>query len=372
MLIAGLAFLLIVTACSASEDTEPPASTAAPTDDATAATDVEPTTTTTTTAPATTTSDATAATGGDSSRDAPVPAGETVRVGDWDVTVLSATPDATAAVLAENEFNDPPVEGRQFYVIEVAATYQGQTSEATALGLSWSTVGDSAVAYSSFEDTCGVIADELNQFAEVFPGGTQTGSLCWQVASDDVDSLVLIVDNAFSFDDDRAFMALPTESVTFEAPIVDPIPPEAGEVGTRGNPIPMGETVRVGDWDLAVVSVTPDATDAVLAENPFNDPPAEGRQSYIVELSATYEGNDSEAVTVGLTWSTVGQSAVAYGFEDTCGVIPGELDSFSEVFPGGTQSGNLCWQVRSSDVESLVLIIDAFTFEDDRAFMALQ
>ena len=69
-------------------------------------------------------------------------------------------------------------------------------------------VGDSAVAYGTFEAYCRVIPNELDTFSEVFPGGTQTGNLCWSVRSSDADSLVLIVDNAFSFDQDRAYMAL--------------------------------------------------------------------------------------------------------------------------------------------------------------------
>jgi hypothetical protein len=141
-------------------------------------------------------------------RDAPVAAGETVRVGDWDVTVLSATRDATEAVLTENEFNDPPAEGRQFFVVEVSTTYEGAESEEVFAGLTMSTVGDSAVAYSSFEDTCGVVPGELDTFSEVFPGGTQVGNLCWQVLTEDAESLVLIVDHALSFDQDRAYLAL--------------------------------------------------------------------------------------------------------------------------------------------------------------------
>jgi hypothetical protein len=129
-------------------------------------------------------------------------------VGDWEVAVLSATPDATDMVLAENEFNEPPGDGRQFYIVEISATYQGAESDFILSGLTITTVGDSAVAYKDFEDTCGVIPDELDTFSEVFPGGTQTGNLCWQIRSEDANSLVLIVDNAFSFDQERAFMAL--------------------------------------------------------------------------------------------------------------------------------------------------------------------
>jgi hypothetical protein len=94
-------------------------------------------------------------------------------VGDWDVTVLSATSDATAAVLAENEFNEPPADGHQFYIVELSVTYQGNESEAPFVGLTITSVGDSAVAYDAFEAYCGVIPNELDTFSEVFPGGTQ-------------------------------------------------------------------------------------------------------------------------------------------------------------------------------------------------------
>src|SRR3712207_7673073 len=49
------------------------------------------------------------------------------------------------------------------------------------------------------------------------------------------------------------------------------------------NPVPLGEEAEVGGgWTLRVVDVVPDATDQVLAANPFNEPPAEGRQFFLV------------------------------------------------------------------------------------------
>lgn len=50
-------------------------------------------------------------------------------------------------------------------------------------------------------------------------------------------------------------------------------------------------------------------------------------------------------------------------------MTPGE---FVEVFPGLAHTGNVCSQVRIEDVDGLVLIIDALTFEDDRAFIAFR
>ena len=309
------------------------------------------------------------------SRGNPVAAGVTARVGDWDVAVLSAVPDATAAVLAENQFNDPPREGRQFYMVEIAATYRGEGSEFLWSGLTVSALGESSVAYQGgFEDSCGAILGEIDEISEVFPGGSLRGFMCWPVRAEDAAGLVLFVEEAFNFGDSSVFMAIPQPGVVHEAPPAEPGGIEGGEVGSRGNPVAAGVTARVGDWDVAVLSAVPDATAAVLAENQFNDPPREGRQFYMVEIAATYRGEGSEFLWSGLTVSALGESSVAYqgGFEDSCGAIPGEIDEISEVFPGGSLRGFMCWPVRAEDAAGLVLFVEeAFNFGDSRVFMAI-
>jgi hypothetical protein len=129
------------------------------------------------------------------------------------------------------------------------------------------------------------------------------------------------------------------------------IPPGA----TRTNPILLGTSAAVADWRVAVLSVTPDATAEVLAENQFNDPPAPGRQFYIARVRATYTGNDSASFDGGYRLRAVGSSSVEYtSFGDSCGVIPDEL-SDNQVFTNGMIEGNVCWAVRSTDASTLVM-----------------
>ncbi len=304
-------------------------------------------------------------------REDPIPAGKPVRIGDWQVEVLSATTNATKTVLAENEFNSKPEAGNQFVLIEVAATYVGTATDSLFGGVTFSTVGAGAVGYS-FAAGCGVIPDEINEYAEVFPGGTVRGNMCWQVANDDAASLVLVAEPSFSFEDTKAFLELPSRSITFEPPPVAANEPSGGAPGTRGNPYPQGETVPVGDWAVTVLETTPDAAAMVAAENPYNDPPLTGHQFFIARISATYEGEDAESMFLGLTLATIGQSAVVYGSSAYCGVIPDPVDEFADVYAGGAVRGNICWQVPSEDAESLVLMVDsAFSFEDERIFMSL-
>jgi hypothetical protein len=140
--------------------------------------------------------------------------------------------------------------------------------------------------------------------------------------------------------------------------------------GSRQNPIPVGTAVDVGEnWQVTVLNVEPDATERVLAESEYNDPPEEGRQFFIAEVSVTYTGEDSDTFSSS-ELSAVGSSSVAYStYEDSCGEIPDELPS-REVFSGGTITGNVCWSVGSEDVDSLVMYYRNAD-QDERVFLSL-
>jgi hypothetical protein len=306
------------------------------------------------------------------SRDNPITAGETVAIGDWQVTVLAANPDATESVLEENPYNEAPTRGRQLFTVEVAATYVGDESDAVFSGLTFTALGDSSVAYD-YDAQCGVIPNPLVDFTEVFPGGTVRGNLCWSILSTDAENLLLIADPVFGFSSERAFMEIPSPDASFPAPDPAAAQIEAGEPGSRGNPVPVGATVTMGDWEVVVTGSVTDATAEVLASNSFNEPPAPDHQFLTVELRTTYVGGESDSVFSGLTFTSVARSSVAYDYETSCGVIPDELDDFAEVFTGGVVSGSLCWSVLGSDVDSLVLIVDpGFSFADERVFMAVR
>lgn len=138
-------------------------------------------------------------------RENPIPVGQTAALGeDWELTVLSVEPDATAAVMAESTFNDPPAPGHQFFMATVRVTYVGASSD-EFYGGSLRVVGQSAVAYDSWDDYCGSIPNELAD-RELFTGGTIEGNLCWSVATADVDSLVLY--DSYQYSDERVFFSL--------------------------------------------------------------------------------------------------------------------------------------------------------------------
>jgi hypothetical protein len=353
-----LMILLAVGACGGTE---------AATDTTAAA--VETTTTgadetTTTTTASTTTSQPS----GESSLSSPIAVGAVVQVGQWRLRVSGVTPDATDQVMAENQFNDPPVDGNQFFITSVEATYTGTDSSTFWVDMSLKAVGASNVAYEPFDATCGVIPGDINDSGETFPGGTVSGNVCWSIQSTDADSLVMIAEESFTFDETRAFLSLdPSAEPLDETTAVE-------ESGSEVRPtVSVGDSATVGPWEMRVVAVTPDATDQVMTENQFNDPPVEGNQFYIATLEATYSGDDSSTFWIDMTLKAIGESNVAYeAFEAGCGVIPDDINDAGETFPGGTITGNVCWSVGAGDVASLAMIAEeSFTFEETRVFFAL-
>jgi hypothetical protein len=149
----------------------------------------------------------------------------------------------------------------------------------------------------------------------------------------------------------------------------------AGALGTRDAPLELGTVIEMGEWTVAVTEVTLDATDAVMAENEFNDPPVEGRQFVLFRVEATYAGDDSGDPWLDFSWAIVGSGGNTFGgasFDDYCGVIPDALDERGETFPGGSVEGNVCVSAASDQLEGgTILVEETFSFEDTRAFYAL-
>ncbi len=134
-------------------------------------------------------------------------------------------------------------------------------------------------------------------------------------------------------------------------------------LGSRENPVPLGEySVTLSDgWKITVLDLIPDATQLVLNENMFNDPPKSGYQFFLAKIRACYTGSGSTMFeTLGGGYGTtyrlraVGDSNVVYDYNNGCGVIPDPLPG-SEVFTGGCIEGYIGWEIKSSDANSLVM-----------------
>lgn len=123
---------------------------------------------------------------------------------------------------------------------------------------------------------------------------------------------------------------------------------EAGpEAGTRENPLPLGTVISGEEWQVVVNSVTLDATDAVLAANMFNEPPAAGAVYALANVTVTYLGPDSGfASTVGLDYVTATGEVISTW--DNFAVAPEPTLDSGELYTGGSSTGNIVFQIPAS------------------------
>ncbi|WP_368680633.1 DUF4190 domain-containing protein (plasmid) [Rhodococcus opacus] len=144
--------------------------------------------------------------------------------------------------------------------------------------------------------------------------------------------------------------------------------------GSRANPLHAGETVTMPEWDVTIHSTTQDATAAVLAENPFNEPPATGRQFVMADVSTTYTGTDTGNPWIDLNFRILGAANNVFGSAtaDHCGVIPNALTDTGELYPGGTSRGQVCVSVPEEQLTGAQWIVDTNFSRDGEVFVSLQ
>jgi len=100
---------------------------------------------------------------------------------------------------------------------------------------------------------------------------------------------------------------------------------ETGTGETRNSPLGVGRVGRVGDFELSVISVVPNANDIVATENQFNELPAADNQFFLVTVSAMYVGVASGNPSFDLDYKAVGASSSSYTtYNNTCGVVPND------------------------------------------------
>jgi len=114
----------------------------------------------------------------------------------------------------------------------------------------------------------------------------------------------------------------------------------------------MGEAIDLGNgWQIKVLNVIPNANEIIRNENSFNSPPEDGYQYFLVKIEAKNIGSEADQFCDPCL-NLVGISNV--GYEPINLVIP-DRTPLTEVFPGGVFTGNTVWEVKQSDVDSLVM-----------------
>ncbi|MGN6033458.1 MAG: cupredoxin domain-containing protein [Thermomicrobiales bacterium] len=315
-------------------------------------------------------------TGTGESRESPLGVGRIGRVGDYDISVISVTPNATDDVLSYNQFNAAPGDGKQFFLARIAVTYQGDATGTPAIDLKFQTVGEASHSYTVYNNPCGVYPEDVYSVSELFEGGSAEFSACWEIDASDAGSLVMYVEPMISTRSKPVWFSLgnpildPVGSDGTPGPTAtaEPSPTRASQGNSTGGSknssreslIPFGETGVVGDFEVTVLSVIPNANDTVMAVNQFNEPPADGKQFFMARVSVKYVGQTTGNPAFELNYQAVGDANASYTiFNDQCGVYDEPAYNVPELFPEGTAEFNLCWQIDSQDAGSLAMYIES-------------
>jgi len=164
----------------------------------------------------------------------------------------------------------------------------------------------------------------------------------------------------------KAYADLPYERQG-ACPLVGAVPSQGTSGLSRNDPVPAGHSLTTPEgWQIQILGFTADATQEVLNENQFNDPPKAGHKFSIVRVRMTNAtaGNPGDP-DAGYALRMVGSANVGYStFENSCGVIPDDIDNQSgDVFPGGSVEGNVCYEVELGEQD--FQIYTAFFIADD-------
>jgi hypothetical protein len=116
------------------------------------------------------------------------------------------------------------------------------------------------------------------------------------------------------------------------------------------SPLPFGTVVSVDDWagkfDVSFGAINWDATALIKAENMFNSDPTAGMKYIMLPVTMTNTDDEEWNASGTFFWGDIKLVADGRGFNEGAFVVaPGDLSSQGELYPGGTVTGNVVFEV---------------------------
>ena len=225
-----------------------------------------------------------------------------------------------------------------------------------------------ATAHADYAAMLQGMANGLERLQKALDAGELSGLMeamgAFETVMKDSDATVAALEQA-------AGVKLENAATDAQTPATTSTAGQSSDVGSKDNPVPLGTAQLVGDWAVTVVKYTPDATAAVLEANEFNDKPAAGETYVLVAVTAKYTGEESGTFWVDMSYKFLGKSGNT--FDSPMAVAPKPISDAGETFPGASVSGNLLFKVPTDQAaEGLLIMEPTFSYDDARAFFALQ
>ncbi|TFC25742.1 hypothetical protein E3O18_06850 [Cryobacterium sp. TMT2-42-4] len=161
-----------------------------------------------------------------------------------------------------------------------------------------------------------------------------------------------------------AFITAVDDAIQSESSVTEPgvaaaddaaEPVEAGDVGTRANPAPVGSTVTIEEfgtptWEVTLGAATLNATDQVKAANEFNPDPEPGNAYAIVPATVKYIGAESGNPNFSLDFTYVSSDGRSYdgGFVS----MDGQLSDVADLYTDATATANVIIEVPATGPEA--------------------
>lgn len=119
--------------------------------------------------------------------------------------------------------------------------------------------------------------------------------------------------------------------------------PVAKDVGTREHPMPAGSTVTDDDWVVAL-GQPHEGWEEIHEAEPYNEPPKEGTEYWLVPVTITYTGSTSAEPWLDLQFGFVSDDGRSYS--DWCAAsVPEDLMAVETLYTDATVEANVCLQV---------------------------
>ncbi len=295
-------------------------------------------------------------TGPGARRSDPIPLGEAGEIDGWKLRVVEVVrgTEAWRRIEAANLFNDPPPKGTEYVLVRVwVKDLRTQGDETRSIGaLDFDVTGHRGVVYPP----ASVVEPDPALDLELFPGGEGEGWISFLVPQDE-ENLVLIFEEALSFDSTPLFLAL-EEGARVETPVEELAAYPVNDLGrSLQDPAPFGAAVGTEEWWVQVAEVVrgEEAWRRIEGANLFNDPPAEGMEYVLVRVRVRYIGNRERPVGIDEgAFGLVGERGQKY---DRPFVVPPAPALDVRLFPGGAYEGWVVLQAAAGE-KGLVLIFD--------------
>ncbi len=147
--------------------------------------------------------------------------------------------------------------------------------------------------------------------------------------------------------------------------------PDFRDYGRNINqPMPIGLPIEFTDGTtIFVEGVTENANQIIKRHDAWTEPPPSGHQFLIVRVKVSNQGDQPIDIYAINQLSLVGKSKVSYDQGSDCWTFPNEIDTSRTIFPEGSLTGNICFTVKSSDVDSLVMYYETFNVLGNNEFV---